>query len=164
MRLVSTLFLCLLGTAALAAECDRWEAAIQEEEVGPVMTASICAESTEGTPETRHYFLIQCAGQGSLWMRYLPFAEHNYPPGGDQGFNTDIKFSLGPDAFTEPARYEDMDGAMAMDTTVDAPLLSAMKREKQLIISERNDKVPGVTVTLNGAREALDKLIKACGK
>lgn len=164
MRLVPTLFFCLLGTTALAAECDRWEAAMQEDEGGPVMTASICAQSKEGTLETRHYFFVQCAGEGGLWMRYLPFAEQNYPPGGDQGFKTDIKFSLGQNVFTEPARYEDMDGAMAMDTRVDAPLLSAMMREKQLIISEGYDKVPGVTFTLNGARQALDKVIKACGK
>lgn len=162
MRLVSTLFLCLLGTTALSAECDRWEASMQEEEVGPVMTASICAQTSEGTPETQHLLLIECAGEGSLWMRYLPFAENNYPPGGDQEFKTEIKFSLGQEVFTEPARYEDMDGAMAMDTTVDAPLIGAMTRQKQLILADVSNKAPGATFTLNGAPDALEKLIKAC--
>ena len=162
MRFVPTLFFCLLGSTALAGECDRWTASMQEEEVGPLMTANICVPASSRNPELRHELFVQCAGEGNLWMRYIPFAEDGYPPGGDQGYETEIKFSLGQDMFTEPARYEDMDGAMAMDTTVDAPLISAMMRQKQLVVSDIKGKVPGITFTLNGAREALEELIKSC--
>jgi hypothetical protein len=162
MRFVSTLLFCLLGSTALAAECDRWTASMQEEEVGPLMTANICVPASSSNPEFRHELFIQCAGEGNLWMRYIPFAEEGYPPGGDQGYETEIKFSLGRETFAEPARYEDMDGAMAMDTTIGAPLISAMMREKQLVVSDAKGKVPGITFPLNGAREALEELIKNC--
>ena len=162
MRLVPTLLFCLLGSTALAAECDRWTASMQEEEVGPLMTANICLPANAGKPEFRHELFIQCAGEGNLWIRYVPFVEEGYPPGGDQGYETQIKFSLGQDIFAEPARYEDMDGAMAMDTTVDAPLIGAMMRGKQLALSVAKGKVPAITFTLNGAREALGKLVESC--
>ena len=162
MRFVPTLLFCLLGSGAAAAECDRWTASMQEEEVGPLMTAGICMPANSGNPDFRHELFIQCAGEGHLWIRYIPFVDEGYPPGGDQGYETEIKFSLGEEIFTEPARYEDMDGAMAMDTTVDAPLISAMMRQEQVLVSDTKDKVPGTTFTLNGAAEALKALIKTC--
>lgn len=162
MRFVSTIFLCLLGSTAIAAECDRWTASMEETEVGPLMTASTCVPASASNPNFRHEFFIQCAGEGSLWMRYIPFAEKDYPPSGDQGYETKLELALDQKVFTESARYEDMDGAMAMGTTVDAPLISAMMGQKQLILSDVNGKVPSTTFSLNGAREALEKLIKAC--
>ena len=162
MRFVPTLLLCLLGSTAVAAECDRWTASMQEEEVGPLMTANICVAASSSNPDLRHELFIQCAGEGNLWIRYIPFAEDDYPPGGNQGYETEIKFSLGKEMFAEPARYEDMDGAMAMDTTIDAPLINAMMRENQLVLSDVKGKVPTTTFTLNGAREALEDLIKNC--
>jgi hypothetical protein len=164
MRLVFTLFLCLTGSTAMAAECARWEASMQEDEGGPVMTASICAQASASTPEAQHLFLVQCAGQGNFWMRYLPFAADNYPPGGDQGYNTEIEFSMDQEMFTEKAQYEDMDGAMAMNTTADSTLISVMRAQKQFILSDVNDKAPGATFTLNGADAALKKVIDACRK
>lgn len=160
MRFISMAFFCLLGSPVLAGECDRWTASIQEEEVGPLMTASICTRADK--PEFQHELFIQCAGEGNLWIRYIPFADEGYPPGGDQGFETRLEFSLGEEKFTEPARYEDMDGAMAMDTTVDAPLIAAMKNHNQLVLSDTRGKVPGTTFTLDGAREALETLAKSC--
>lgn len=162
MRLVSIAFLCLFGTSALAGECDRWTAGMQEDEVGPLMTASICAPASSSNPDFRHELFIQCAGQGNLWMRYIPFVEEGYPPGGDQGYETKLEFSLDQQIFAEPARYEDMDGAMAMDTMVDAPLIGALMKQKQLVVSDAGDKVPSTTFTLDGAREALETLIRAC--
>ena len=46
MRFVSTIFLCLLGSTAIAAECDRWTASMEETEVGPLMTASTCVPAS----------------------------------------------------------------------------------------------------------------------
>ena len=165
MRLALTAFLCLIGTSALAAECDRWEASMQEDEGGPVMTATICAQTSSSEPDAQNLLLVQCAGEGSLWIRYIPFASPDkYPPGGDQGYNTEIKFSLDQKMFTEKAQYEDMDGAMAMGTTSDSPLISVMMAQKQVILSDVNGKAPGATFTLNGARDALETVIKACAK
>jgi hypothetical protein len=165
MRLALTAFLCLVGTSALAGECDRWDASMQEDEGGPVMTAMICAKTNSSEPEAQNLLLVQCASEGSLWMRYIPYASpDNYPPGGDQSYNTEIEFSLDQEMFTEKAQYEDMDGAMAMSTTSDSKLISVMMAQKQVILSDVNDKAPGATFTLNGARKALETIIKACSK
>lgn len=162
MRNVLTALLCLLGSSAMAGECDRWTASVQEEEGGPLMTASICLQARSGSPEYRHELFVQCPGQGNLWIRYIPFVEEGYPPGGDQEYRADLRFSLDGETFTEPARYEDMDGAMAVDTTVDAPLIRAMMSRKELVISDVKGKVPVTAFTLDGARDALAKLADSC--
>jgi hypothetical protein len=135
---------------------------MQEDGGGPVMTASICARASSSTPKAQHLLFVQCAGEGALWMRYIPFAPDNYPPGGDQGYNTEIEFSLDQEMFTEKAQYEDMDGAMAMSTKADSTLISVMRSQKQVILSDVNDKAPSATFTLKGADKALEKVIKAC--
>lgn len=164
MRLVLTLSLCLLGSTALAAECDRWTASVQEEEVGPLMTAAICASASSSTPEAMHHLFFQCAGEGNLWIRYLPFTSGDYPPGGNEEFKTQFEFALGQEVFTRDARFEGMDGAMAMDTRVDDPFISVMMSQKEFTLSDVSGKVPGATFTLKGARAAFDTLIKACRK
>lgn len=162
MRLVASLVLSLLGSPALAAGCDRWSAAMQEDEGGPVMTAQICVRASASPPEAEHILLVQCGGGGELAMRYLPFAQGDYPPGGNEEFETDMQFSLDGAQFTEAARFEGMDGAMAMATRIDGPLAEALKTGKQVTVSDPGGKVPAATFTLAGSRGALEKLAAGC--
>lgn len=164
MRLVSTLLFCLLGSSALAQQCDRWTAKMEEDEGGPRMTASTCAQASASVPEDQHDIFVQCGTRDSLWIRFLPFADgQSYPPGGDEEYKTRLKFSVGQDSFTLDAHYEAMDGALVMDTEINTPFVTALMARKEVTVSDvNNDKVPAVTFALKGAKKAFEKLIKTC--
>lgn len=165
MRLVSTLLFCLIGSSALAQQCDRWTAKMEEDEGGPAMMATICTQASSSTPEAQHYLIVQCAGEDSLSIRYTPFTDGSYPPGGNEEYKSKMEFSLDQEMFTLDAGYESMDGAMAMGTEIKSPLVSTMMAQKEVTISDVNsDKVPAVTFTLKGAKKAFEKLIRTCGQ
>ena len=87
-----------------------------------------------------------------------------YPPGRDEEYKTRLEFSLAKEKFTVDAHFEEMDGAMVMDN-VNKSLVTVLLKQKTFMLSDVNsDKVPVVTFTLNGAKEALKKLMKTCGK
>lgn len=164
MRLVSTLLFCLLGGSAIAQQCDRWQAAMEEDEGGPRMMASICAQASASTPEAQHALFVQCGSNNSLWIRYLPFADESYPPGGNEEYKTKMEFSLDQEMFTLDAHFEGMDGAMVMETDIGTPFVSVLMSQKQFMLADvNNDKIPVATFTLKGAKQAFETLIKTCG-
>ena len=163
MRLATTLIFCMLASPAFAAECDRWSASMQEDEGGPQMTAQICAQASSSTPEAQHLFLVTCL-DGMLSMRFLPFGADNFPPGGNEEFETKIELSMDQETFTLPARFESMDGAMVMATEAGAPMFDVMMSQKEFTLSDPEGKMPGATFTLKGSRQALRKLIGSCSK
>jgi hypothetical protein len=165
MRLATTLFLCLLGSAALAQQCDRWTAGMEEDEGGPRMMASVCAQASASDADAQHALLVTCAGKDALSLRYLPHADESYPPDGNEEYITKMKFVCDQEEFVHDARFEGMDGAMVIDTNVMTPFVRAMSSEgKVTLVDVNSDKVPIASFTLNGAKEALDTLIKTCGQ
>lgn len=163
MRLVSTLLFCLIGSSALAQQCDHWTAQMEEDEGGPVMMASICTQASSSAPEAQHAILVSCAGKDGLALRYLPFADESYPPDGNEEYKTKVKLSLGQEKFTLDANYEGMDGALAMVTDIKSPFVGALMAQKEFTISDpKSDKVPSATFPLKGVQEALVKLIETC--
>jgi hypothetical protein len=164
MRLVSTLFLCLLGSTAMAQQCDRWEASMEEDEGGPVMMASICARTDSSDPAEQHYILVQCGPDDGVSIRYLPFAGASYPPGGNEEYKTKLEFSLAKEKFTVDAHYEAMDGALVMNSVNKSSVTILLKQKRFMLSDVNSDKVPVVTFTLNGATEAFEELSKTCGQ
>lgn len=155
-------FIILFLSASLAhaaGGCDTWTAAVEEDEVGPVMTARICSP----TGNAAHELSVQCGAQGSLMIRFIPVAPPDYPPNGGN-YETRFAFLLDTHLFTRDARYEDMDGAMAMETNIGDSLVEGMMRRKEITLSDANGKVPGATFTLDGAKKALEKLVATCEK
>ena len=162
MRLVSTLFLCLLGSSAFAEQCDRWTAKMEEDEGGPRMMAWVCTNAPEAQ---QHHLFFQCGTKDSLWIRYTPFTDESYPPGGNEEYKSKMKFSLDQEAFTLDAHYESMDGAMVMETEVKSAFVSVLTSQKHVTISDVNDaKLPAVTFSLKGSKKAFEKLIATCGE
>jgi hypothetical protein len=161
MRLPVAFAVLLLSTPVLAAEnCKTWHASVEEDEGGPVMTARVCA----GTGDEANYLSFQCGLKGELMIRYVPFASPKiYPPAGNGNFETDLEFALDQEVFTRHARYEDMDGAMATQTKIDA-FISTLMIQKQVKIADVDGKIPATTFTLKGAKKALEKLIATCEK
>jgi len=160
MRLPATLAILLLSSPAYAGEnCKTWNASMEEDEGGPVMTARVCS----GIGDVVNELSFQCGSKGELMIRYIPVAPENYPPDGNGNFETDLEFSLDKEIFKRHARYEDMDGAMATETRID-PFVSTLMIQEKVAVADITGKVPGATFTLNGARKALEKLIATCEK
>ncbi|MGV3551929.1 hypothetical protein [Rhizobium sp.] len=164
MRLTATLLFCLLGgSSALAMQCDRWTASMEEDEGGPRMMASICAQASSSVPEAQHALFFQCAGKDALSIRYLPFTSGDYPPGGNEEYKSKVEFSLNQEMFTLDAHFEGMDGALVMELDTKKASLNALMAQKKITLTDVNsDKVPSATFTLKGAKKALEKLIKTC--
>lgn len=158
MRRWIALLLMSLPLPAVAAECDHWTAAMEEDEGGKMMMAHICAPMGNAA----HELWVQCGAPGELSIRFIPVAPAGYPP--SQNYQTEIEFSMDQEMFTRPAHYEDMDGAMAMDTKIDAPFVGVLQSQKEVMLSDTNGKVPDATFTLKGSKAAFAKVISACAK
>jgi hypothetical protein len=141
-----------------AAECDRWTASMEEDEGGSVMMAHTCAPAGNAA----HELYVQCGSPGELSIRFIPVAPTGYPPA--QNYTTELEFSIDQEMFTRPARYEDMDGAMATEPKIDSPFVNALQARNELTVSDTADKVPGATFTLNGSKAALAKVIATCSR
>jgi hypothetical protein len=159
MRRTIALLLMVLPLPALAGECDRWSASMEEDEGGSVMTARICA----GTGNPNHEFFVRCGAPGELMIRFIPLAPDDYPPGGGD-FQTDLKFSFGQDVIVKSAHYEDMDAAMVTDFSVSEPFANMLGSRAEMTLADVNAKVPGATFSLKGSKAALDKLMATCQK
>ncbi|MCB1446588.1 MAG: hypothetical protein KDJ87_12575 [Rhizobiaceae bacterium] len=161
MRTTATLLLCLFaGAGAQASECGRWSAAMQEDEGGPQMTARVCV----GAGQALQDFSVQCGGDGTLSLRYLPAASTNYPPGEAENFEADLTLSLDRETFTRRARFEAMDGAMAMTTKIGDSLVEALMHGETFVLSDADGKLPGIAFPLRGSRQALVRLIGSCAR
>ena len=159
MKSIAAFAILLLSSPAHAAGCDAWTAQLEEDEGGPVMTARICS----GTGDATHELSFRCGAQGSLMIRFIPAAPAGYPPN-DGNYQTRIEFLLNTHRFTRDAHYEDMDGAMAMETTIGDSLVEGMFREAEIALSDAKGKVPAAKFTLDGAKQALEKLTRTCEK
>jgi hypothetical protein len=133
---------------------------MEEDEGGPRMMASICT----GSGDHEHTLLVQCGADGELNLRFLPAPALGYPPNAGTGdFQAPLTFTINRESFTQKGQYEDMDGAMAMDVAIKDPLIKAMMTRETVVLSDADGKIANITFTLNRARDALDKVIGACG-
>jgi hypothetical protein len=157
--------MCLTAGSALAEQCDRWDASMQEDEGGPQMMASICAKADASAPRPEHYMLVTCAGNDAFAIRYLPSIDMSYPPGGNEEYQTKMSISVGTEKFTLDGHFESMDGAIVVGTEAKSALFAALMSGKNFTISDLNEpKLPVVTFALKGSKPAFAKLIKTCGQ
>lgn len=161
MRLLaaSAILLLPVSLAHAADNCDAWTVAMEEHETGPAMTARICAHAAGGT----HELSYQCGAPGTYNVRFIPAAPTGYPPN-DGNYETQFHVLVDNHLHTRLARYEDMDGAMVIESYIDDSLFAGLIRKEEFTLSDVKGKVPSVTFTLKGAKEALEKLTATCEK
>lgn len=150
-------FVAVLPLTAGAAECGRWIAGMEEEEEGRVMEAHICS----GSGPAASHLMLTCGEAGKLFVRVLPPETGGFSPEG-MNFTADLIFSSGAESVTRPARFEEMDGAMATDTDIDGPLIPLLESGASVTIGDAAGKVPKMGFTLAGSKAALETLLKTC--
>ena len=161
MRLHATLLLCLLAGPAIAESCEHWTASMEEDEGGPRMMASICT----GPDASRNILLVQCAADGELNLRFLPGPAIDYPPNAGAGdLRAELKFTINQRSFRQTARYEDMDGAMAMYVPIKDDLIQAMMKQESVTLTDMGGQFSAISFPLKNAGDALGRVIDACGK
>jgi hypothetical protein len=146
----------LLSVAPAVAQeaCSVWTAGMQEDEGGPVFTASACAIDR---PDA--YLLLTCS-QGEVFIRYDLAAGAERSP--DLGEVTDVDFTFGVSTQRLSMSYQEMDGMFAGDVPADGPLMTLMKAGEALSIVDAAGRYPVHDFGLAGSSAALARLVAQC--
>lgn len=152
----AVLVVLMLGAAPVAAQeaCSIWTAGMQEDEGGPVFTASACA-----TDRPDAYLSLTCSG-GRVYLRYDLAAGAERSP--DLGEVTDVDFTVGVSTQRLSMSYEEMDGRHAGDVPANGPLMALMKSGEGLSIVDAEGRYPVHSFGLVGSSSALAKLVAQC--
>jgi hypothetical protein len=146
----------LLSVAPAVAQeaCSVWTAGMQEDEGGPVFTASACAIDR---PDA--YLLLTCS-QGEVFIRYDLAAGAERAP--DLGEVTDVDFTIGVSTQQLSMSYQEMDGMFAGDVPANGPLMALMKTGEALSIVDAAGRYPVHDFGLAGSSSALARLVAQC--
>ena len=147
----------VLATPALAGDCDAWKAAVEQDEGGPTMTASICA-----TNRPDDALLITCGGEDKIGLRLVPATSDNFPPGGDMNYQATFVFASGSLSDEATLHYEAMDGVMVTTPRRDSALVRILKSPGPLTVTDKTGVLPTVTFELKGSSKAIGKVERAC--
>ena len=148
-RLLLLLVATLLPTASLAA---GWTAGMEEDEGGPVMTASVTAEGAGDFPSMLR---MNCGDE--VGLRYLMSGDVGGP-------NNEADFLLASESeeVTLHMLYEEMDGAFAAYFSKTDPVIALLKGGSDLLVTNPGGTYPPQSFTLEGSSEAIATLLASC--
>lgn len=146
-----------LNTRAEAAPCGSWTAAMQEDEGGPRMTASVCVGSGD-QPAT---LSVTCSAT-EFSMEYSPLDAAALPPDGNMDFKATFTFSDGKQRADLTGQFAAMNGVMAFDWKRNGPLTGVLKSDGTLTIEDASKHITAAHFPLIGAKAAFAKLEKTC--
>ncbi len=153
--LVPALALAPAASPALAQDaCNSWTAEVQEDEGGPVLTASACAI---GRPDA---FLSLTCFSGNVDVRHdLSVGAERSP---DLDEVTDVAFTIDGATRTLSMAYQAMDGRHAAGVPVSSPLLALLRSGESLSIVDVAGQYPRHEFSLTGSAGAIGALLAGC--
>ncbi|MDR3372934.1 MAG: hypothetical protein P4L98_04320 [Ancalomicrobiaceae bacterium] len=146
-----------MQTVAEAAPCGTWKAAMQEDEGGPRMTASVCV----GTGDQPASLNVACGGK-LFSMEYSPLDAEALPPDGNMEFKAKFAFFDGKRRLEVIGQYQAMNGVMEFQWKRGDVLTDMLKSEGTLSIEDASKHIAAATFPLTGAKAAIEKLEKTC--
>lgn len=153
-RLAALALLLSVAPAMAQEACSTWTAGMEEDEGGPVFTASVCAIDR---PDV--YLLLTCS-EGEVFIRYDLAAGAERSPDLDEV--TDVDFTVGISTQRLSMSYQDMDGRHAGMVPANGPLLALMQSGEGLSIVDADGRYPIHNFGLAGSSSALAKLAAQC--
>jgi hypothetical protein len=151
-RALATLILALLAQQAEAASCG-WNAKMEEDEGGSVMTASVC-----GGPKGDAHLMLACFGKPVLSYD-LGAAGGNPEPGVSGSFT----FKAGDKSVTRKLDLEAMYNYFTAELSGPSdPLLALLRGKGEVTVSA--DKYGAASFPLKGSGAAIGKVLASCGK
>lgn len=154
---IAAAFFVALATPVLAGDCQTWKAGLEQDEGGPMMTASICA-----TNRPDDVLQMTCGGEDKIGLRFLPATGDDFPPKGDMNYRASFVFASGALSAEVTLRYEAMDGAMTATPRRDSDLVRILKSSGALTITDKTGVLPTATFELKGSSKAIGKVERAC--
>lgn len=136
--------------------CSAWKLALEDEEVGKVWQASVCAAEKTAKETDDSHLSLSCIGS-SINLRYMPVVEGDF-----ENQKRDFVFSDGAAQVSLNLAYEAMDGAFAGDVARNGKLIALLRKGAELTVSDPGGKVPAKRFTLKGAGRALAALAAKC--
>ncbi|MDR3495505.1 MAG: hypothetical protein P4L82_12970 [Ancalomicrobiaceae bacterium] len=146
-----------LPNAAQAAACGNWTAAMEEDEGGPRMTASVCV----GSGEQPASLAVICFGK-TLYMEYSPLHADALPPDGNMEFKAKFTFSDGTRRFEADGQFQAMNGVMGFEWKRTDLLTDMLKSGGTLSIEDGSKHIQATTFPLIGAKAAIERLENSC--
>ena len=147
----------LVASPAMAAEqCGTWHAASQEDEGGPVLAATACADGADTSPG----LTIQCADQVNIRYDLGQKEPVTIEPGTTGRFT----FTSGATVVTEKFQFEDMDGMFAVYVPKTDPLLALLKTGSRVTVIDAASRFQSHDFSLSGSTGAIGKVLAQCGK
>ena len=148
----ASLILALATLPAHAASCS-WSAAMEEDEGGSVMTASVC-----GGAKADAHLMLTCFAK--------PVLSYDLGPSGPQlepGISADFTFKAGGKSVTRTLQLEAMYNYFTAELP-DAkdPLLALLRGKGEVTVSA--DKYGEAAFPLKGSGPAIGKVLAQCGK
>ncbi len=143
-----------VGPALAQEACTTWTAQMQEDEGGPVLTASACAVGRSDA------FLSLTCFDGNVDVRHDLSAGAERSPDLDEV--TDVAFTIDGATQTLSMAYQAMDGRHAAGVPVSSPLLALLRSGESLSIVDVAGQYPRHAFSLAGSAAAIGTLLAGC--
>ena len=152
-RALATLILALLAAQQAEAASCGWNAKMEEDEGGSVMTASVC-----GGPKGDAHLMLTCFDK--------PMLSYDLGAAGEQlepGISSSFTFKAGDKSLTKKLDLEAMYNYFTAELSGPSdPLLALLRGKGDLTVSA--DKYGAVSFPLTGSSGAIGKVLAQCGK
>lgn len=146
--------LCFVLVPCAAQAADGWAAAMQDDEGGQALVASVTGDPDGDVMPT---LSIQCGGSQGVMLRYLLSAD-----AGSTGGEADFLFENGGQQARLHMIYEDMDGAFAAYFPKTDPMIALLETGDDVYISEASGNYAAQSFSLKGSTKAISKALKGC--
>ena len=150
---LATLILALLAAHQAEAAACKWDAKMEEDEGGSVMTASVC-----GGPKGDAHLMLACFGK--------PVLSYDLGAAGGQlepGVSSSFTFKAGDKSLTKKLDLEAMYNYFTTELSGPSdPLLSLLRGRGDVTVSA--DKYGTASFPLKGSGAAIGRVLAACGK
>ncbi|MEW6633110.1 MAG: hypothetical protein AB1440_19750 [Pseudomonadota bacterium] len=153
MKIASASLILALATLPAHAGSCSWSAAMEEDEGGSVMTASVC-----GGAKSDAHLMLTCFAK--------PVLSYDLGPSGpqlDPGISADFTFKAGGKSVTRTLQLEAMYNYFTIELAGPKdPLLALMRGKGEVTVSA--DKYGEAAFPLKGSGPAIGKVLAECGK
>ncbi|MET2825665.1 hypothetical protein [Mesorhizobium shangrilense] len=141
----------LAGQPAFAASCG-WNARMEEDEGGSVLTASVC-----GGPKADAHLMLACFGK--------PVLSYDLGDAGQQlepGISASFEFKAGGKTVKKTLQLEAMYNYFTIELARTDPLLDLLRSKGEVTVSA--DRYGANSFPLAGSGAAIGKVLAQCGK
>jgi len=135
--------------------CRTWSAEVEDDEGGPVLTASACSNDSS---EAR--LSLKCFS-GKVWLEYDLGVGGDREPEYDETATVEFVTDAGAEAV--PMTFQAMNAMFGGETPAEGPLTKLLMENASVLVRDQAGAYPARTYSLKGSRAAIKALVDQCG-